>query len=256
MLMQEELRAEASPSVGKIVYAPESMTVLKTEEACKMLKISKASLYKKVRAGDIPAYVWGQNYKYLRGRDPKNYKASDQDRTEPMVFFLSDIQDYLRLHPDIADEAHRLDEDDLAYLREQVQEDWLAHETVSYKRVLRRTTRRMQKHYTVLIPAILQIVEQEHWSLEEREDIDHIVEKGRELLARHGYVQRTALFDYMLTIHKKNTRFYPVVAYVARRESWPLESPALEKTQQMRLDGHVNRHRPRSFNPHKKRASS
>lgn len=244
----EQIQQETLPE-GAIVYHPESMTVLKVEEACMVLDIGKPGLYKKVRKGDLPAYIWGPQHKYLLPREPANYKASSQERTEPMVFVLADIENYLTSHPNIADEAHQLDEGNLARLREYIQDFLNDDKTVSYKRVLRHATRRMKKHYTVLIPAILKIVDQEHWTLEEQEDIDHIVEKGRELLAQHGYVQRTALFEHMLDVHKKGTRFYPEVAYVARRERWPLESPTQEKTQRMRIERQTSRHRPSGFNP-------
>lgn len=55
-------------------------SLLTTEEACKMLKVSKAALYNYVKAKEIPAFKFGRRWKFPQADLEKwiNQKMQEQ----------------------------------------------------------------------------------------------------------------------------------------------------------------------------------
>jgi excisionase family DNA binding protein len=58
-------------------------TLLTTEEACKLLKVSKAALYNYVRAKEVPAFKFGRRWKFPQADLEKWIARKMQESNNP-----------------------------------------------------------------------------------------------------------------------------------------------------------------------------
>lgn len=223
---------------------PEGDRVLSAPQALALLQFSKQALYKFVEVGRIPAFYWGNGFTKLYPRNPD--LPIDELSSSNLVFLESTIKEYLKNHPVVGKGL------EYQFHGEELEETVKAGQDMINKQgfvVIKDLFALVRKHYgknnTVALPAIMRLIDEHGWPLPtwEQEAIDDLLREGRRILEEQGTVKRKLLSLYMYERHQWDNRHYPIIAYVANREGWPMP-PALEKYAQKRRDGRVIRHKP------------
>jgi len=216
-------------------------TPIFAREAWELLGITREAFYRQVSRGTFQAYFWGDNFTKLYPQNPE-----DRNKQNFKVFYKEHILEHMAKHPLIGEgDEYTFTHEDREAVIETVQAQMEAQGYVELRKLRLLMTHR-NKSNAIALPAILAIIDEHGWPLEEHEqaDIDALLAKGRSLLAQYGYVSRTQLWQYMRGEHHKNTLFYPVIGYIAEREHWPLE-PGQEGYAQKRREGSIQRRKPR-----------
>lgn len=212
--------------------------ILSRKEVCELLGISRPALNDKINRFTIQSYVYTDGRRKLVAVGPHEV-GRDQER----VFLGEEIRAYIDAYPVVGKTpAYDIDDDDRQAIIETAQRQLEANGAVSIHE-LKLMMNKRKKRPAASLPVIMRMIDERRWPLvnQEQGEIDDLLQYGAALYREHHFVRRRDLAVYMHERYGKSDQYYPVLAYVANREGWPMDENS-EKIAAKRRAGRLYRH--------------